>query len=228
LRLSVAAHRRLLVAAFLVFWLALAMAPAKRADWIAENLFVLALAVVLWLTRRELLLSRLSATAVFAFLCLHEIGAHYTYAAVPYETWLATLTGTTLQDLLGLERNHFDRLVHLMFGLLLTYPMREALLGLTPVRGRWSWLLPVALSMAAAMAYELAEWLVAALFGGDLATAYLGMQGDIWDAQKDMALSTAGAILAMILARRLLAREGPAGEDRRRADPPRAAASLRP
>jgi putative membrane protein len=211
--LSDAAFGWALAAAFFCLCAVLAALSPDRVHWALENLLVAGLAAALWFGRAALPPSKLSSGLIFAFLCLHEIGSYYGYSAVPYEAWLAALTGgTTLQDLLGLERNHYDRLVHFMFGLLLTSPIREVLLRLTPVRGRWSYLLPVAISMAAAMAYEQAEWLVAALFGGDLATAYLGMQGDVWDAQKDMALGTAGAILAMILTTNLARREG-AGEE---------------
>ena len=120
---------------------------------------------------------------------------------MPYEAWLQAVTGTTLHELVGTERNHYDRLVHLAFGLLLTWPIREALVQTSPVRGRWSYLLPVALVMAAAMAYEVAEWLAVALIAAEGQGAQLlGMQGDPWDAQKDMALAALGAMLAMTLA----------------------------
>jgi putative membrane protein len=139
--------------------------------------------------------------AIFTFLCLHEVGAHHGYARVPYEAWLERLTGTTLEATFGAERNHYDRLVHLAFGLLLSWPIREFLIQTSAVRGRWSYLLPVGLVMASAMAYEVAEWLAVALVapageGADL----LGMQGDVWDAQKDMALAASGSMLAMTVA----------------------------
>jgi putative membrane protein len=137
---------------------------------------------------------------LFAFLCLHEIGAHYTYPGVPYDAWIGALTGGTLEGGLGLERNHFDRLAHFAFGLLLTQPMREVLMRTSPLRGRWTFWLAVAVSMAASAGYEIAEWWVAALFGGDLGTAFLGAQGDVWDAQKDMGLASLGAMLAMTVA----------------------------
>jgi putative membrane protein len=199
--LSDSTYRRGLVWAFLGVCLLLAIEPADRLHWAAENLFVVGLAAGLWLGRRAFTLSRLSCTLVFVFLCLHEIGAHHTYAAVPYEAWLEALTGTTLKAEFGLERNHYDRLVHFAFGLLMAWPMREVLVQTSPVRGRWSYLLPVALAMAAAMAYEVAEWLAVALVAEEgQGSAYLGMQGDMWDAQKDMALGAAGAMLAMTIA----------------------------
>jgi putative membrane protein len=194
-------YRGALAVAFLVVWLLLAVDPADRAHWAAENLIVLAFSVALWLIRDRVAFSRFSMAAIFAFLCLHEVGAHHGYAQVPYEAWLERLTGTTLEATLGVERNHYDRLVHLAFGVLLSWPIREFLVQTSAVRGRWSYLLPVGLVMASAMAYEVAEWLAVALVaqageGADL----LGMQGDVWDAQKDMALAAGGSMLAMTVA----------------------------
>lgn len=207
-------YHRVLVAGFALVWLLLALDPADRFTWAAENLFVGAFAIGLWLIREHVRFSRVSATGIFVFLCLHEIGAHHTYAAVPYESWVKALTGTTLGETFGLERNHYDRLVHFAFGLLLTWPMREVLVQTSAVRGRWSYLLPVALAMAAAMAYEVAEWLAVAVAASEESGAnLLGMQGDPWDAQKDMALGAIGAMLAMTLAvnlRREPARARPA------------------
>jgi putative membrane protein len=199
--LSLPAYRRTLLAAFALVWLALTVDPADRGIWAAENLFVAALGLGLWLIRDRVAFSSVSATGIFVFLCLHAVGSHHTYAAVPYETWLQALTGTTLREQFGIDRNHYDRLVHFAFGLLLTWPMREVLVQTSPVRGRWSYLLPVALSMAASMAYEVAEWLAVALVLGDArGPALLGLQGDMWDSQKDMALGALGAMLAMSIA----------------------------
>ena len=120
------------------------------------------------------------------------MGAHYTYSLVPYDAWVEALTGRTLSSLTGWERNHFDRLVHFSYGLLLAYPAREVFLRVADVRGFWGYYLPLDVVMATSMLYELIEWGAASVFGGDLGVAYLGTQGDPWDAQKDMALATAG------------------------------------
>ena len=95
------------------------------------------------------------------------------------------------------QRNHFDRLVHLSYGLLLAYPMREALLRVADVRGFWGYFLPLDLTMSTSMLYELVEWGAAEVFGGDLGMAFLGTQGDVWDAHRDMALASLGALIAM-------------------------------
>jgi putative membrane protein len=142
-------------------------------------------------------LSRISYTLIFLFLCLHSVGAHYTYSLVPYDAWFESLTGATLSSRTGWNRNHYDRLVHLAYGLLLAYPAREVFLRVADVRGFWGYFLPLDVVMATSMLYELIEWGAASYFGGDLGTAYLGTQGDPWDAQKDMALATLGGVIAM-------------------------------
>lgn len=172
-------------------------APWHRQDWLLENLLVVLAIPVLWMIYRWLPFSRLSWTLVFTFLCLHELGAHYTYSEVPYEAWWRGLTGGSFNALVGWERNNFDRLIHVAYGLLLAYPMREIFLHLVKVRGFWGYLLPVELTLSSSALYEMIEWGAAEVFGGDLGVAYVGTQGDPWDAQKDMALAVGGAVVAM-------------------------------
>lgn len=207
-------YLRVLAALYAAWWVALAIHPHNRADWLLENALVLLFAAVLGITRRWFAFSRVSYTLIFLFLCLHAVGAHYTYSHVPYDAWWRALTGHGLNETLGWDRNHFDRLVHFSYGLLLAYPIREVFLRVVEVRGFWGYVLPLDVALSTSALYELIEWGAAEVFGGELGAAYLGMQGDIWDAQKDMALAAAGAGIAMLLtalanwrARRDLARE---------------------
>ena len=186
-----------LAAALSVLWVLLAINPWHRDDWLLENALLVIACVGLALTYRSFPLSRISYTLIFVFLCMHTLGAHYTYAEVPYNTWFRALTGHTLNDVLGWERNNFDRLVHFCYGLLLAYPIREVFLRIAGVRGFWGYFLPLDLTMSTSMLYEQIEWVAAELFGGELGVAYLGTQGDIWDAHKDMALASMGALIAM-------------------------------
>jgi len=176
---------------------AFAIDPHHRADWLLENSLLFGAVAVLIATRRKLPLSRVSYTLIFLFLSLHTVGAHYTYSLVPYDEWLTALTGRS--GVLGDGRNHYDRLVHFSYGLLLTYPVREVFLRVALVRGFWGYYLPLDVTMATSMIYELIEWGAAEFFGGELGVAYLGTQGDPWDAQKDMALATLGGIIAMLI-----------------------------
>lgn len=184
---------------FLLLAVPLGIAPWHRADWLLENVLVALTITLLAVLHRRCPLSRISYTLVFLFLCLHEIGAHYTYAEVPYDAWFRGLTGRSLNAALGWERNHFDRLVHFLYGFLLAYPLRELFLRIADVRGFWGYFLPLDFTMSTSMLYELVEWAAAECFGGELGQAYLGTQGDVWDAHKDMALASLGAALAMII-----------------------------
>ncbi len=197
------AHHRyvlFLAALFAVEFVALAIAPHDRADWALENALVAAFAIALIVTYRRFPFSRVSYTLIFLFLCLHEVGAHYTYAEVPYNAWTESLFGRPFNDLVGWERNHFDRLAHFSYGLMLAYPLREIFVRIAQVRGFWGYFLPLDLTMSTSMIFELFEWGAAEVFGGDLGIAYLGTQGDVWDAHKDMALASLGAFLTMAIA----------------------------
>ena len=187
----------MLFALLLALWLPLGIAPLHRDDWLLENVLLVLACAGLALTYGRFPFSRISYALIFVFLCLHTIGAHYTYAEVPYDRWWQALTGSSFNELVGWERNNFDRVVHLAYGLLLAYPIREVFLRVAGVRGFWGYFLPLDLTMSSSMLYELIEWVAAEVFGGDLGAAYLGTQGDVWDAHKDMALASLGALLAM-------------------------------
>jgi putative membrane protein len=190
------AHRRwfaVSAAIYAALWIALAIAPVDRATWALENLFTVLFAVFLVTTRKKLQFSRTSYALIFVFLTLHAIGAHFTYAQVPYPG--APPAGAFGQ--VTAERNMYDRAVHFSFGLLLAYPAREIVLRVADVRGFWGYSLPAAFVMALSCAFEVAEWGAVAVFGERVGMTYLATQGDPWDPQKDMGLATLGSILTM-------------------------------
>jgi putative membrane protein len=191
---------------FLAAWALSAWHPRYPADWWLENTLVFAALPLLLFIWWRAPLSRAGWFAVFGFLCLHELGAHYTYAEVPYDTWARTLTGGTINGLFGWERNHYDRLVHFLYGVLIVVPLRDLIVRATKLTGGWSYVVPATFMMSTSMLYELIEWAAAALFGGDLGMAYLGTQGDEWDGHRDMALAALGAVLVMTVAYFLSAR----------------------
>lgn len=175
----------------------MAIRPFDRKDWMLENALSLLAVALLAIFRRKLAFSKISYTLIFIFLCLHELGAHYTYSEVPYDAWSQALTGRTFNSLMGWQRNNFDRVVHFCYGFLLAYPIREIFLRVANVKGFWGYFLPLDLTMSTSALYELIEWGASVLFGGELGQAYLGTQGDVWDAHKDMALASLGALLSM-------------------------------
>jgi len=178
-----------LVLWLIVFWVITAIKPLYPRDWLLENLLVFFYAALLIITYRWFRFSNLSYALFTLFLSLHLLGAHYTYSETPVGFWL--------QDWFGFGRNHYDRIVHFCFGLLIAYPFREILLRQTGVKREWSYFLAVTLVLAFSAFYEVIESLAAMIFSPELGAAYLGTQGDEWDAQKDSAMAFAGAIIAM-------------------------------
>lgn len=179
---------QVLCACYAIVWVIAAIDPVKRSDWLLENLLVFVSVPMLIFTYRRLPLSDPAYVLIFFFLVMHATGAHYTYAEVPLGYWL--------KDTFHLERNHFDRIVHFSFGVM-AYPIQEMLFRTTKARGFWALLLPAAIIVSFSGFFEILEAVIAMLVNPELGVAYLGLQGDVWDAQKDMALAILGSALAM-------------------------------
>jgi putative membrane protein len=188
---------------FALWFVLLAIRPNDRSTWLLENALVALFFVALWFVRHAFVPSRRATLLIFVFLFLHEIGSHYTYSEVPYDRWLDALTGHTLRELLGFKRNHYDRLLHFAAGLLLAPVLRELFLKTSRLGDFGARVAALGAVMSASLVYELIEWGAAALFGDGVGTAYLGTQGDSWDAQKDMALATLGALITLPLTPRV-------------------------
>lgn len=184
-------YHSLLLAVFAAVWTWTAIAPRYPHDWLLENLLVFVFVPMILVSGRYFRLSKLSYTLITVFLSLHVIGSHYTYAEVPF--------GYDLQRWFGAARNMYDRTVHFAFGLLIAYPLREVFLRVAHTRGVWGYWFPVELTLAFSAVYEIVEWVVAATVSPSAGLAFLGAQGDVWDAQKDMLLAAAGAALAMLV-----------------------------
>ena len=176
------------VLGFAALWIATLVGTSDISNWFLENTLVILGLIGLWIGYRRLQLSDLSYVLIFVYLGLHVYGSMHTYAENPFGAWL--------QAHWDLQRNPYDRIVHFSFGFLLAYPMRELfLIGL-----KWppwvAWALPIELTLSIGAAYELVEWAVADLFFPAQGAAFLGTQGDIWDAQKDIFVAFLGAVLA--------------------------------
>ena len=177
--------------AFLAVWVWAAIEPKYPEDWLLENLLVFLFVPIIVLAGRYFRLSNASYTLIALFMAMHLVGSHYTYSEAPF--------GYTLQRWFDADRNMYDRLVHFAFGLLLAYPMREMFLRVAKSGGFWGYWLPVELTLAFSAMYELVEWGVAAHVDPGAGMAFLGAQGDPWDAHKDMLLAAEGATITMLL-----------------------------
>jgi len=185
---------------FLAFFVASCIRPPYVEFLLMQHVpTLLGAALLAWLSNR-FVISRASFAALIAFLALHTLGARYLYSYTPYDAWSEWLLGVNITDTFGFQRNHYDRLVHFSYGLLIAVPVQEferRYLRLSPAV---SAVLAVEFILATSAAYELIEWIVAIVFTPRWADQFLGQQGDPFDAQKDMALATAGAIVSVSLA----------------------------
>jgi putative membrane protein len=177
--------------AYAIVWGFMAYHPVHPDDWLLENILAVLGVAFFVFTYSSFPLSNLSYIPLTVFMILHAIGAHYTYAETPIGDWMAPL--------FGWERNNFDRVVHFSFGLLLAYPVRELYYRVVGARGIWGIVLPVNLMISLSGIYELFEWGAAVVVDPSAGTAFLGSQGDPWDAQKDMALASLGAAITMAI-----------------------------
>jgi len=157
---------------------------------------VLAALLLAYLSNR-FSISRLSFSAIILFLGLHTLGARYLYSYVPYDEWSEYLMGINVSKLFGFQRNHYDRLVHFSYGFLMAVPIQEFERRHLRLSVPLSSVLAIECILATSAAYELLEWLVAIVFTPKWADQFLGHQGDIFDAHKDMALAVTGAILSI-------------------------------
>jgi len=173
---------------FVSVWISTLIGTNDMNNWLLENTLTVIFFLFLLLSFKKYQFSDLSYLLICVYLCLHVYGAKYTYAENPFGYWL--------KDEFHWSRNHYDRIVHFSFGFLLAYPMRELFLKWVKYPNMVAWILPIEITLSVSAFYELIEWAVADVFFPAQGDAYLGTQGDIWDAQKDIFLAFLGAILA--------------------------------
>ncbi len=176
------------VVVFFSVWISTLIGTSDISNWLLENTLVFLFLGFLIFSYRYYVFSDLSYLLICVYLCLHVYGSKYTYAENPLGYWL--------QDTFNTARNPYDRIVHFSFGFLLAYPMREVFLNWLKFPVWVSWALPIEITLSVSGIYELIEWGIADVFFPAQGVAYLGTQGDVWDAQKDMFLATLGAMLA--------------------------------
>ncbi len=174
-------------------WVVTAIAPRYREDWLLENLLVFVTVGALFAGRRHFTFSTRAYAMLAIFATLHLIGAHYTYSETPLGFWV--------RDWLGLERNHYDRFVHFAFGFLCGLPLRELLSRAAGVVPSWRGPLAIVAVLSFSGFFEALEAVAALLVSPELGAAYLGTQGDEFDAQKDTLMALSGVLLVLLSGR---------------------------
>ena len=180
---------RLIYILYAIIWLLLAINPRYRGDWLLENLLVFFFVpFIIWMDyKQRYTLPSVILIALFAI--LHSVGSHYTYAQMEYFN--------AITNFFHFERNHFDRVVHFLFGLLTFRILFEMSINVTK-NAKSTLLFTLLLIIAISTVYELLEWLAAAIFNPELGLAFLGTQGDVWDAQKDILLAMIGGMINIL------------------------------
>jgi len=178
--------KRILILIFAAIWIFLSIEPLNRSDWLLENLLLFAAIPLIYFLDKKYHFSNFSSILIFIFAVLQTIGAHYTYAEMPLFFYIG--------DLFDFKRNHYDRVVHFLFGLLISFPLIEVLLKAGHTR-KMAYILTILGLFSCSGFYELVEWWVTEILHPEIGVAFLGAQGDVWDAQKDMSLALLGIIL---------------------------------
>ena len=173
---------------YVVLFTALAVNPYDRTVWLAENIPILLIVLILIFTRKYFEFSDTAYILMSFLIFLHTIGGHYSFARVPFDF---------VTNLFSFERNNFDRVAHFTVGFY-AYAVAELLHAKKLVNSKVVLLLfPLFFIMSLAASYELFEWQYAVLGNPEAGVEVLGSQGDIWDAQRDMLSDTLGAIFAL-------------------------------
>jgi len=185
-------YPKILLTIFTIFWIIIAIAPKYRGVWVAENILTVLLAALLILTYKKFKFSNLSYTLIFIFMILHVIGSYSSYS----EMYLFDL----IKQWFSLSRNHYDRVVHFLFGLMFYLPTYEFLTRKLKLKGGWAHLMTFLTITSFKGIFEIIEYLYVLVVRTEVFNyAYLGMQGDLWDAQKDTYLGMLGAGIAWFM-----------------------------
>jgi len=174
---------------FMIFFIILGISPESRDVWIAEVIPIIAVFLLLVLTYKKFQFSNPAYLLMSLWAFGHTIGAYYTFANVPFDFF---------NDLIGSERNQYDRVNHFIVGFY-AFPMAEWLLRKGYCKVKLAAAFSLFFIMSVAAGYEIIEWLYAVNEGGEAGLEFLGSQGDIWDAQKDMLADTLGAVASLLL-----------------------------
>ena len=190
--------KKIVTGIFVLFWLALAINPVHPGIWAMENFLVaLIFPIVLWLDSKYHF-NNGTYLILTAFVILHLFGAHFTYEKMSYFTWFS--------EWHGWQRNYYDQVIHFLFGLMVFVPFFEIFYH-QGISRNLSYLIAFLFIGAIGAWYEVIEWLAMVIFCREQDCVQFITQGDVWDAQKDMAYAFIGTVIALLM-HRFLSRDG--------------------
>jgi putative membrane protein len=184
---------------FLLLWFLSCLRPPHPEFLLLQHTPTLLAVAALIGAQNRLQISRISYTLILAFMGSHLVGARYLYSFVPYDDWLKPIIGINITDHFDFRRNHYDRIVHFLFGLLIVIPSWRFSRRMLHLSRWWSAAVAFSIIMAASAVYEILEWLIAVTQSDLTAESYNGQQGDVWDPQWDMTLAGLGSLLGLAL-----------------------------
>lgn len=173
----------------IIFFGIMAISPTDRTQWLASTLPLIVIILIHVFTYKRFRFSNLSYLLMLLFFCLHTYAAHYTYEGTPFDHWLKSSFHT--------KRGYYDRIVHFAFGLLFALPFLEILKFKIKLHGIWVYIMPVVVVLGFSALFEIIEMLAALVAGPGGEAKFVGMQGDVFDSQKDMALGFLGGVASM-------------------------------
>ncbi len=176
---------------YALFWTYYALNPVWRPQWWLDNYLVFAIVALLILSYKSYRLSNVSYACLTIFLCFHAVGANMSYSNVPFGFWVS-------QQFHFSRPNVFDRIVHFLFGVLFAYPIHEVLRRYTKLGITWCYVLPVEFIISYSAIYEIIEAATAWTLPPEEYDPFIGLQGDIWDGYRDMALASLGALFTIL------------------------------
>ncbi|CAM4497736.1 putative membrane protein [Paenibacillus endophyticus] len=169
----------------------MAISPTNRSQWLANSSALIAVVLALVFTYKWFRFSNLSYLLMLVFFLLHMYAAHYTYEGTPFDHWLKISFHT--------KRSYYDRIVHFAFGLLITFPLLEVLKSKVKLSGAWTYVLPVVVVLSFSALFEILEMAAALVAGPSGEAKFVGLQGDVFDTHKDMALGLLGGVVFMCM-----------------------------
>jgi putative membrane protein len=200
-KLGIRRNKILLLNLYFFVLLISCLSPVYPAEMFLQHSVTLVVLIGLMIVTRKNSLSDSSFAFVVFFMILHIIGARWIYSYVPYDEFFKWITGITISELFGLTRNHYDRFVHLMFGIMMIKPFEEICTKWFRCPVKLAGLMAILTILSLSMIYEVFEWGLTLVLSPEDAENYNGQQGDLWDSQKDMALAMLGAVISLIIGR---------------------------
>jgi putative membrane protein len=192
----------LLILYFLI-WIISCINPLYPDEMYLQHSVTMLMAIFLIYITVKNNLSTKAFVFIVVFMLFHIIGARWIYSYTPYDKWIMSLTGFSINGYFGFHRNQYDRLIHFLFGFLILIPVREIYFNWYGLPRKFLNHLPVLFILSMSMLYEIFEWTISIFLSPEDAEAYNGQQGDFWDAQKDMALALLGTLFMVLLIRLL-------------------------